>query len=219
MSRAERVVIVHLRRPSRTNPNESRTDPFWEVGSFGCTGCHRKNLMNPRRADSLNGVRLAFAQGGPLGFRLVHLTPPVKIVRLPDRCEATWSPAEMPFRYDTAPLLINNLGDTDFPKLRTTLNGGLRKTKEGQFSSQFRSRREPLDLEVGAELVSGFVELRENAPADSRARTYVDALPYLPPKIETDRHAVYRELRSKLLQPPAPSGPKLKGSRPSTRRC
>ena len=77
---ATRVIIVHLRQPVRGDPSEMRSDPFYEFGSFGCTECHLKNLMNPRRSHELEGVRFAFAQGGTLGFRLVHLTPPARVV-------------------------------------------------------------------------------------------------------------------------------------------
>ena len=175
--------------------------------------------MNPRRAESLNGVRMAFAQGGPLGFRLVHLTPPVKTLHLPDRCEATWSPPEMPFRYDAAPLLIDNDGRTHFPRLRAPLEGGRRETLEAQFSSGFRSRREPLEEEVAAELVTTFERLRVGAPAGAQARSYVDALPFPPPKIQKNRRAVYRELRTRLLQPATPSSRRAKKDRGSARRC
>lgn len=93
----DRVVIVHLRRPT-AEPSEKRSDPFWEFGSFGITRCHGENLMHRRNADKLNGVRLAFAQGGKEGTRLVHLTPPVRIVEHGDhRIEALWTPAQMPF--------------------------------------------------------------------------------------------------------------------------
>src|SRR5205814_8322552 len=54
--------------------------PLWEFGSFGCTGCHNRNLMNPNRLTELSGARLAFAQNGDLGIKLVHLTPPVSVV-------------------------------------------------------------------------------------------------------------------------------------------
>ena len=47
------VVIVCLRQPIKDNPDEKRSDPFWEFGSFGCTGCHSTNLMNPRNANKL----------------------------------------------------------------------------------------------------------------------------------------------------------------------
>ena len=36
------VFIVHLRRPKKNDPEEMRSDPFWEFGSFGCTGCHSR---------------------------------------------------------------------------------------------------------------------------------------------------------------------------------
>ena len=57
-----RVIIVMLRQPRLNDPNEMRTDPLWEFGSFGCTGCHRRSLMNPKKLTELNGTRFAFAQ-------------------------------------------------------------------------------------------------------------------------------------------------------------
>src|SRR5688500_10149371 len=110
MSADQNVYVIHLRRPNsaRKDPNERRTDPFWEFGSFGCTGCHSNNLFNPRHAAELEGARLAFAQGGRQGFRLVFLTPPITIKNWEDRCEARWVPAEMPFRYEHAPVLVAN---------------------------------------------------------------------------------------------------------------
>ncbi len=116
-----RVYIVLLRRPrsARQNPGESRADPYYERGSFGCTRCHDKNLMKPdEKAEMLSGGRLAFAQGGDGGFRVVLLTPPVTICRWKDRCEALWTPAEMPFRYTDAPILVCNDGRSDFPGLQ-----------------------------------------------------------------------------------------------------
>src|SRR5450432_3018006 len=109
-----RVVVVHLRRPRLSNPKEMRTDPFWEFGSFGLTGCHSTNLMNPKKSSELNGVRFAFAQGGKLGMRLVYLSPPIKIALHGSLCEAIWQPREMPFKYSSAPVLIDNGGGSDF---------------------------------------------------------------------------------------------------------
>jgi hypothetical protein len=114
---ADSVFIVQLRRPDRASPNESRDDPFWESGSFGITGCHSHNLMNCKRANQLTGARLAFSQGGRCGTRLVYLTPPVKIVPHGELLEARWTPREMPFRYEDAPVLIANKYDSDFPAL------------------------------------------------------------------------------------------------------
>jgi hypothetical protein len=92
------VIIVHLRCP-RNDPDESRDDPFWEFGSFGCTGCHSSNLMHLARIHHVEGARFTFAQGGQEGFRLVKLTPPVTVVEHRDRSEVRWEPVSMPFRY------------------------------------------------------------------------------------------------------------------------
>jgi hypothetical protein len=42
---SNQVFVVMLRRPRK---NDRRSDPFWEFGSFGCTGCHGKNLLHPK---------------------------------------------------------------------------------------------------------------------------------------------------------------------------
>jgi hypothetical protein len=88
-----------LRRPRLDDPNEMRTDPLWEFGSFGCTGCHRANLMNPAKLTELHGARVGFAQNGPHGIKLVHLTPPIRTLHHGSFGEAKWSPAEMPLTY------------------------------------------------------------------------------------------------------------------------
>jgi hypothetical protein len=103
---APRVIVVLLRQPSNAI-TERRDDPFWEVGSFGCTGCHSRNLMNPKWANELSGARLAFVQGGPLGFRLVHVTSEIWMEPLGDGFEARWSPRRMPLSYRSAPLVID----------------------------------------------------------------------------------------------------------------
>src|SRR5262245_17851537 len=95
----ERVILVMLRRPRLNDPKESRADPFWEFGSFGCTRCHHANLMNPKKLGELNGVRLGFAQNGPLGVKLVYLTPPIRTLHHGAFGEAKWRPTEMPLSY------------------------------------------------------------------------------------------------------------------------
>src|SRR3954470_21807193 len=105
-----RVFFVHLRRPKR-DPDERRDDPFYELGSFGCTGCHSTTLFHPRHARELEGSKLAFIQGGALGARLVFLTPPITVTVWRDRCEARWVPpvnGKMPFKYAQAPILAYN---------------------------------------------------------------------------------------------------------------
>lgn len=193
---AARVIVVHLRRPKRSDPGESRADPFYEFGSFGCTKCHSRNLMHPRRAHELEGARLAFAQGGPLGFRLVHLTPPARVVKHRDRCELTWTPADPPFRYDSAPVLVNAEGESDFPTLLATLRRVSRARWPARFSSAFRSRRTPLHASMGDEIVRVFDRTRAKASPETLARSYVDALPYPPNKPDAKRKATLAALRA-----------------------
>lgn len=57
---APKVVLVHLHRPNKSDPNEQRADPFWEFGSFGCTRCHTRNLVNPKRIHELDEQGLAW---------------------------------------------------------------------------------------------------------------------------------------------------------------
>lgn len=104
------IFIVILRQPRLNDPNEMRTDPLWEFGSFGCTGCHRSNLMNPKKLSELNGSSLAFAQNGPEGFKLVYITHPIQTAYHGENSEAKWEPLEMPLTYKSAPTLINNNG-------------------------------------------------------------------------------------------------------------
>ena len=51
-----RVFFVVLRQPR--SKEDLRSDPFWEYRSFGRTGCHGRNLLNPKtaakRLDGLN---------------------------------------------------------------------------------------------------------------------------------------------------------------------
>ncbi len=193
----QNVIIVHLRRPkSRTkNPDEKRSDPFWEFGSFGITQCHAKNLMHRKHVERLKGVRFAFAQGGRQGTRLLHLTPPVQIREHHGCIEATWFPHAMPFRYGDAPILVSNRHVSDFPKLKSSLKTemkiGGRSTIEGQFSSKFRSRGICLEAALAKELIRVYEKLRKKAPSSRIANTYLDALPWLPPHPDSDRQHTY----------------------------
>ena len=189
-----RVVLVHLRRPVMGNPEEMRTDPFWEFGSFGCTGCHRRNLMHPDRLDEMAGCRLAFAQGGPLGFRLVHLTPPVEVVRGRRANELRWSSVEMPFRYAAAPLLVSNDGASDVPSLKRLIADVDRGTWEARLSSKFRTRRQPLPGLVATELARVYERRRAAASDDEIAQGYEDALPRHPPCVDSNRARTYAGL-------------------------
>lgn len=192
-----RVVLVMLRRPRLDDPEEARTDPFWEFGSFGCTGCHRANLMNPAKLAELNGARFGFAQNGPFGIKLIHLTPPIWTHHHGLFGEARWSPAKMPFAYVSAPVLVNNQGCSDFPYLMEMLSGVRRASPVASFASRFRSRRNPLPPAVGQQVISVYEHARKKARSINIARSYVDALPWEPPRVDHNREETYRRLLRK----------------------
>jgi len=193
-----KVIIVVLRRPNLADPEEMRTDPLWEFGSFGCTRCHTRNLMNPRKIDSLNGARLAFAQGGPCGFKLVLLTDPIETISHGDFAEAKWSPANRPLKYNQAPLLIKNGGESDFPLLRYFIAPANCPSWEAKFASKFRSRRMPLDTSIAEEIIRVIDQQAVSGNPDLYVSAYVDALPYSPPKIDDNRRQTYFNLLGKL---------------------
>jgi hypothetical protein len=147
--------------------------------------------MNPRNIELLNGARLAFAQGGEDGFRLVFLTPPVEVSLHGKIVEAKWTPEKMPFKYPQAPLLINNDGESDFPLIRLFIEAVNCPTLQRKFASKFRSRKIPLDSNMAAEIIQGFVKEYVPQKTDFFARTYIDALPYSPPKVDRNRKETY----------------------------
>lgn len=188
------VVIVMLRQPLRSRSNEMRSDPFWEFGSFGCTGCHRANLMHPNRIEELHGCRLAFAQGGARGFRLVHVTPPVTPCRGERFCELRWSPRRMPMKYASAPLLIDNDGHSDFLCLMPLLRTVNRTTWQARFSSRFRSRRQPLPDHIAAAIAQGYDAHRARSARSAIATRYHEAMDIPPPCIDENRRKTYQSL-------------------------
>jgi hypothetical protein len=189
-----KVIIVVLRRPNLACPDEMRTDPLWEFGSFGCTRCHTRNLMNPRKIHLLRGARLAFAQGGYEGFKLVHLTPPIEVISHSDFAEAKWSPVNMPFKYAKAPLLIHNSGSSDFPRVRRFIERANCSSWEAKFACKFRARRAALDTDIAEEIIEVFEQKANTKRADLFASTYIEALPYPPPRIDNDREQTYWQL-------------------------
>ncbi len=195
-----KVIIVVLRRPKSksSDPCEMRTDPLWEFGSFGCTRCHAKNLMNPSKIDLLSGARLAFAQGGPSGFKLVHLTPSINIHPHGDFAEVKWLPVSMPFKYAQAPLLIKNTGESDFPLLKHYIEGADCSSFESRFASKFRSRRKSLNTDIANELIKVFKKKAVSNRPGLFASHYVEALPYNPPKIDNNRRQTYSKLLGQL---------------------
>jgi hypothetical protein len=172
MSRAD-VFVVMLRRPRRSDP---RSDPYYEFGSFGLTGCHSRNLLNPRKARTrLARARLAFVQGGNLGVRLICLTPPVTVVIHPvNRVEVRWKKQGRHFRflkYDGAPEI------TRIPALEKLIRAVDRTTMAAKFSSVFRSRTTPLPAEVAAGLELSFSKACRSP--EHLATRYEETLPIL----------------------------------------
>jgi hypothetical protein len=181
--------MVLLRRPRK---NDRRTDPFYEFGSFGLTGCHRTNLLHPRNAPRLNGARLAFIQGGNGGARLICLTPPVAVVMHAGdaRAEVCWDkddPSARFLRYEDAPVV------TEIDDLAAMLEDVDRSTTQARLASKFRSRTSPLPYRTAESLVRAH---REALKAAKRfANRYEETLPFLPDIIDKRR----KETRGSLL--------------------
>jgi hypothetical protein len=159
--------------------------------------------MNPRKIELLSGARLAFAQGGPDGFKLVCLTPPIQVISHQgilrgDVAEAKWSPTDRLFKYTQAPLLIKNSGESDFPLLRHFIERANCPSWEARFASKFRSRREPLNTDIAEEIIQVFEFQAGSGKRDLFASAYVEALPYPPPKIDKNRQQTYSKLLSRL---------------------
>ena len=190
-----RVHFVVLRQPKRSDSKETRTDPLWEFGSFGCTRCHSKNLMNPRKIEELDGARLAFAQGGPGQFRLVHVTPPIRTEHHGSFAEAIWRPIDMPLKFHCAPVLVNNDGYSDTPLILEMIENVNQPTPVSRFSSKFKTRCRPLTCRVLDEQI---VSVYENRRADGAkvAECYSEAMPYPPPLIDPDRLGTHEWLLS-----------------------
>lgn len=178
-----RLFIVMLRRPRR---NDARADPFWEFGSFGCTGCHGKNLLHPKNCMIRDGDRLAFVQGGHQGVRLLLVTPPIKRIDhpggSPKGCvELRWDSDRKPFRYNCAPPLFESPAPGRvglFPRLANSLANTNRSTIDAKFASRFRARTAPLDPELAREMKAGFNAAGKRAKKSDFIVRYEEALPW-----------------------------------------
>jgi hypothetical protein len=150
-------------------------------------------------------------------MRLVFLTPPIDVVNHGKRTAAHWSPPEMPLRYKDCVMLIDNDGNTEVPSLKAFLDGVQRPTWISRLSSKFRSRTEPLPQQMADEVVSAW---EAKIASVERATKYWEALPYMPPKPDTDRKATYE--RNLALARGDASAPDLASSDPQPppgRRC
>jgi hypothetical protein len=197
------VVLVHLRQPRRTDPAESRTDPLYEFGSFGLTGCHGCNLLHDQRAE---GARLGFVQPGPGEMRLVLLTPRVRVIDHGVRREATWSATEKPLRFEDGVVLIDQGGNSAVRGMRALLEHVARDSWVAKFSSKFRSRTRPLPPALARAVVAAWNGCVSTS--GDPATQYWETMPEPPPRKDSNR----RSTRQRLLDG-------ARGSRPSTRRC
>jgi hypothetical protein len=189
-----KVFFMHLRQPG---PDDPRTDPLYEFGSFGCTKCHCTNLFHPRHAEDLAGSRLAFVQGGDGGSRLVFLTPSITVRVWADNCEACWTPPEMPFKYTEAPVLVANDGSSDFPLVLQLARTTNCPSLQSGLSSQLRSRSRPLSAELARHVVSVYERHRKDKGHSAIAANYTEALPYVT-NTDGNRRATYRWLIGEL---------------------
>ncbi len=188
-----KVVIVYLRQP-RKNPDEMRSDPFWEFGSFGCTKCHARLLRRLHRTDNSDDIRLAFVQGGNLGTRLVYVTPKIETIHHGCFVEAKWQPVEMPITYKSAPVLADKSGYSDCPAIIDLFEKVRKPTPVSQFASKFRSRNQPLPNDIGLQLLEIYHKFRKEGA--ELAGEYTQALPFPPPNPDKDRESTYNKLLS-----------------------
>ena len=200
------IFFVHLRRPK--NSRDQRDDPFYEVGSFGCTGCHSRNLLHPKNAHKLKGARLAFVQGGTHGSRLVLLTPSVTVVKMwlkydkgkwvPIR-EVKWKKTD-PLRYSHAPVLVSNDGHSHFPSVMKAVRRAHGPSLVSSLSSLLRSRTGKLDETMAKEVDRVYKKWRRKAVARSGiASNYCDTMCPAPRNPDSRRRATYRKRIKELV--------------------
>ncbi|MBS1991111.1 MAG: hypothetical protein JSS83_11365 [Cyanobacteria bacterium SZAS LIN-3] len=193
------VIVALLRQPHMERPTEMRSDPFWEFGSFGLTGCHKTNLMHPKKVHELAGARIAFVQGGKAGFKLVCATPPVTPTAYADRSQISWDATTMPLRYEVAPVIISPEGYSDVPQIVEIFENVRRNGWMGRFASKFRTRRIPLPDKCGQQLLRVWRKRLDQAVPSDFARSYTEALPYNPPKTDCDRQGTFDKLLAQAM--------------------
>lgn len=163
------LYFVFLRKPK--DLTDRRNDPFWEFGSFGRTGCHKANLLHPRRTPLRDGDQLAFLQGGRGEIRVIGVTPSISVTGSTGLLEPEWSRSYRPMPYSNAPLLIDNLGKTAFPSALQLLHGTRRSTYCGAAGSRLRSKMTAVDAELTNEILQWFA-----STALSKIKVYPEAI-------------------------------------------
>ena len=198
------LYIVMLRQPRKDDP---RDDPYWEFGSFGCTGCHRTNLLHPKNSQIREGDLLAFIQGGHHGPRLLLVTPPVKRIDHfgggpKGRLELRWDPSAIPFRYECVPTLFGSTAPgryESFPLLAESIARTNRSSIAEKLASRFRARASPLEPRLALEIKEGFANAVKRAKDCDFITRYRDALPWCDcPRSPRERQIDYRRLLKEL---------------------
>ena len=184
-----KIVIVCLRQPDLKDPHEKRSDPFWEFGSFGCTGCHARLLRKWYITGKLDDIRLAFVQGGNCGTRLVYVTPRIEMIDHGRLVEAKWQPVEMPITYKSAPVLVDKSCNSDCPAIIDLFDKVRKPTPVSQFASKFRPRIRSLPNDVGLQLLEIYRKFRNEGA--ELAHEYTQALPFQPLNPDKDRASTY----------------------------
>jgi len=137
---------------------------------------------------------LAFAQGGPDGWRLVHVSSPITTHDRGGRWEAHWDRHEMPLRYDQAPVLVDRAGHSDVPELLPLIRDVDRSTWPGRFASAFRSRTRRLTRTISDALWQVYTQRRREAWPNGVAEHYWEALPYPPPVYDRHRRRTFGQV-------------------------
>lgn len=171
------LYFVFLRRPFELD--DRRSDPFWEFGSFGATGCHRRNLLNPNSRHLKEGDRLAFLQGGDGEIRVIGVTPAIVVIE--DRqpigstlvLEARWDSSYRPLPYEKAPLLVSNRKDIsgNFTEVESMLANVDRSSLVAKAASKFRSSTKPLPENLSREILNWF-----DSPGLPKVERYIDSI-------------------------------------------
>ena len=171
------LFFVFLRRPH--DLADRRSDPFWEFGSFGATGCHHKNLLNPNSRHLNRGDRLAFLQGGDGEIRVVGVTPEIAEVKVRQPIEhgrvlleVRWDSSYRSLPYGEAPLLVSNHGILGaFPEVYSMLTNVNRSSIVAKAASKFRTRTEPLPNQLSTAILKWF-----SRPGLPKVERYIDSV-------------------------------------------
>ena len=141
--KGENIYSIYLRRPK--TKSDSRDDPFYDRGDFGSTGCHSKNILNPRYKNKFKegNAKLCFMQGGSENTKIVYITPSLsKVIEKKDililKWDSKWNEQNKhPLKYKYGLPLTNILA--------RKLNKNVKKEKkEKEVYQHFRTITKPI---------------------------------------------------------------------------